>query len=126
MTVRDYNPEQDRAAVHRIWREIGWIQDNDAHRRGVDLHLDNARVLVAEVNGRAHVVTLGPESAAVTGSDASLPTLEASVGAFTRLWMGVRPASGLAVSDRLSGPPELLAALDRVLCLPEPQMEWLF
>lgn len=76
--------------------------------------------------GGEYVITLGHESAAATGQDASLPTLEASVGAFTRLWMGVRPASGLAVSDKLSGPPELLAALDRVVRLPQPHVEWLF
>ncbi len=76
--------------------------------------------------GGEYVITLGPESAAAPGSDPALPTLEASVGAFTRLWMGVRPASGLAVTDRLSGPPELLAALDRRLCLPQPYMDLQF
>ncbi|MBN2471746.1 MAG: GNAT family N-acetyltransferase [Anaerolineae bacterium] len=73
-----------------------------------------------------YAITLGPDSAAAPGSDPALPTLEASVGAFTRLWMGVRPASGLAVTDRLSGPPELLAALDRRLCLPQPYMDQQF
>ncbi|GAB4575933.1 MAG: hypothetical protein Kow0077_29900 [Anaerolineae bacterium] len=73
-----------------------------------------------------YIVTLGPESGAVPGEDSALPTLEASVGAFTRLWLGVRPASGLAVSDRLSGPPDLLATLDRVLRLPQPHTEWFF
>lgn len=76
--------------------------------------------------GGEYVITLGAESAAVSGQDASLPTLTASVGAFTRLWMGVLPASGLAVSAQLEGPPALLAALDRVLRLPQPRMEWLF
>ena len=73
-----------------------------------------------------YVVTLGPSSEAVRGSDGSLPTLRASVGALTRMWLGVRPASGLAVTDELAGPPELLAALDRVLCLPDPKPDWDF
>ncbi len=73
-----------------------------------------------------YVVTLGRESSAERGSDARLPTLTASVGAFTRLWLGVRPASGLAVTDDLVGPPDLLARLDRILCLPEPKTEWDF
>jgi hypothetical protein len=73
-----------------------------------------------------YVVTLGPSSRADPGTDSSLPTLAASVGAFTRLWFGVRPATGLAVTDELSGPPELLDALDRALRLPDPQLDWDF
>jgi len=71
-----------------------------------------------------YVVTLGPASGAEQGTDASLPTLQASVGAFTRLWLGVRPASGLVVTDELAGPPELLEALDWTLLLPEPKPDW--
>ena len=71
-----------------------------------------------------YVVTLGPSSSAEPGTDASLPTLAASVGAFTRMWLGVRPATGLAVTDELSGPPELLEALDWALLLPEPKPDW--
>ncbi len=73
-----------------------------------------------------YVVTLGPESQARLGSDPGLPLLRATVNAFTRLWMGVRPASGLAVTDDLSGPQELLAALDAALRLPTPRPGWGF
>lgn len=73
-----------------------------------------------------YVVTLGPSSTAKVGRDASLPTLFASVGAFTRLWMGVRPATGLSATDELSGQAELLKKLDRVLCLPQPKVDWEF
>jgi hypothetical protein len=73
-----------------------------------------------------YVVTLGPSSGAEVGADANLPTLTASVGAFTRLWLGVRPATGLAVTDDLAGPPELLDALDWALRLPEPRPDWDF
>ncbi|MBM3135274.1 MAG: hypothetical protein FJZ89_08355, partial [Chloroflexi bacterium] len=73
-----------------------------------------------------YVVTLGPSSGAEPGRDAALPTLAASVGAFTRLWLGVRPATSLAVTDDLSGPPALLANLDRVLRLPAPKPDWDF
>ena len=52
-----------------------------------------------------YVIALGPESSAEPGSDPALPTLDASVGAFTRMWLGVRPATGLAVTDDLDGPP---------------------
>lgn len=73
-----------------------------------------------------YLITLGPESGAAPGSDATLPTLTATVSAFTRLWLGVRQPSRLAVTDTLAGPPELLHALDRVLRLPVPEMDWDF
>ncbi len=73
-----------------------------------------------------YVVTLGPSSGAEPGADASLPTLTTSVGAFTRMWLGVRPATGLAITDELSGPPELLERLDRALRLPDPKPDWDF
>jgi len=76
--------------------------------------------------GGTYVVTLGPASSAEPGRDASLPTLTASVGAFTRLWLGVRPATGLAWTDTLSGPQDLLKRLDHVLRLPDPKPDWDF
>ncbi len=77
------------------------------------------------VGGR-YVVTLGPTSVAERGEDSSLPTLSATVGAFTRLWLGVGPATGLTVTDALSGPPELLGVLAEVLRLPAPRPDWDF
>jgi len=76
--------------------------------------------------GGEYVVQLGPSSEAEPGQDRSLPTLEASVGAFTRLWLGVAPASGLAVTDALAGPAALLADLERALLLPAPKVDWDF
>jgi hypothetical protein len=73
-----------------------------------------------------YIATLGPSSGAEAGTDPDIPTLEASVGAFTRMWLGVRPASGLAITDELSGPPELLEALDAIFRLPDPKPDWDF
>lgn len=73
-----------------------------------------------------YVVTLGPASRAERGSDPALPTLTASVNAFTRLWIGVRPATGLALTDDLAGPRDLLDALDAALRLPTPLPGWEF
>jgi len=73
-----------------------------------------------------YTVTLGPESGASAGKTEGLPELRASVGAFSRMWLGVRPASRLAWTDELAGPAELLDELDRVLCLPRPSSDWDF
>ncbi len=73
-----------------------------------------------------YVVSLGPSSCARRGADSSLATLEASVNAFTRMWLGVRPATGLAITDDLCGPSQLLEQLDRVLRLPDPKPDWDF
>jgi GNAT superfamily N-acetyltransferase len=74
-----------------------------------------------------YVVTLGPRSGAAEGHDEALPTLRASVGAFTRLWLGVQSATSLSVTDGLKGPPALLQELDGLLrCLPAPKWDWDF
>jgi len=109
------------AATHLEWGEarfnlqltdpIEQYLDEDAMWRGV---------------AGEYVVTLGSSSSAEVGVDRALPTLRATVGAFTRLWLGVRPATGLAVTDELAGPQELLEEVDRVLRLPNPKPDWDF
>jgi len=76
--------------------------------------------------GGHYVVQLGQDSFAELGNDASFPELNSSAGAFTRLWLGVRPATGLAITDDLSGPDELLRQLDRTLRVPPPRADWDF
>jgi predicted acetyltransferase len=71
-----------------------------------------------------YIIQLGSPSSATPGRDASLPNLQASVGAFTRMWMGIRPASGLSATDRLTAPEELLSRLDDAFCLPSPRLDW--
>jgi predicted acetyltransferase len=95
----------------RLTDPIAALLDDNAAWRGV---------------GGEYVVTLGPTSSAHPGSDTSLSTLSASINAFSRLWLGVRPATGLAATDDLSGPQSLLEELDRVLLLPEPKPDWEF
>jgi hypothetical protein len=73
-----------------------------------------------------YVVRLGPSSGIETGIDETLPTLVVTIGAFTRMWLGVRPATSLAITDRLSAPQELLEKLDWTLRLPEPKLDWDF
>jgi predicted acetyltransferase len=73
-----------------------------------------------------YVVEVGPTCRAAAGREPSLPTLTASVNAFSRLWLGVRPASTLSWTDELSGPEEILARLDRAFRLPPPSPDWEF
>ena len=59
----------------------------------------------------------------------SIRTSPCSVPAWERsraLWLGVRPAVSLAVTDDLGGPPELLALIDAALALPVPHFDWNF
>ncbi len=74
--------------------------------------------------GGAYTVRLGSASEVHEGLDEDVPVLEASVGAFTRLWLGVRPATGLSLTDDLDGPPALLEALDEAFRLPPPRAGW--
>jgi hypothetical protein len=77
-------------------------------------------------NSGSYVVTLGPESRAEKGTSPSLPTLHASVNAFSRLWLGAASATSLSWSDRLEAPGTLLQALDRTFRLPVPHPDWDF
>ena len=73
------------------------------------------------------VVTLGPESHAerVGAAPSGLDTLEASVNAFTRLWLGVGRPSALAfTSPDLKAPAELFEKLDETLLLTVPDPDW--
>ncbi|MHB9034599.1 MAG: hypothetical protein ACYC6L_16315, partial [Anaerolineae bacterium] len=74
--------------------------------------------------GGDYTVTLGESCEAVPGHHAGLPLLTTTVNAFTRMWLGVRPASGLAVTDELTASPELLRELDEKFRLPTPRIDW--
>lgn len=76
--------------------------------------------------GGEYVVTIGESSAVEQGRAADLPTLEASVNSFSRVWLGVRSASTLAVSDDVAGPPDLMRSLDHAFAVPEPRLGWFF
>lgn len=71
-----------------------------------------------------YTLTLGPHSQVSLGHQSDLPLLKTDIGTFTRLWMGVRPATGLAITGKLEAPESLLDELDDVLCLPDPRPDW--
>ena len=69
------------------------------------------------------MVTLGEESAAETGRSPNLPTLDVSVGAFTRLWLGVRDASSQTLTDDLASDDTATGARPGMR-LPRPYLAW--
>ena len=52
MIQRPYDPDRDRNAVERIWREVGWIESDD-QAKTLDVFLESGRTLVAELGGEA-------------------------------------------------------------------------
>ncbi len=76
--------------------------------------------------GGEYVVTLGEESVAKRGVDKSLETLECSVNAFTRLWLGNLSAASLRFSDDFKASDTLVNKLDQLIRLPIPQPDWMF
>ena len=73
-----------------------------------------------------YVIDFGEESSANPGQESGLPKMKASINAFSRFWFGVRPASHLAITDRLEADEKLLRNLDQVVRLPKPHLGWDF
>jgi len=76
--------------------------------------------------GGKYTLLLGKKCCLRKGFKADLPVLTASINAFSRMWLGLKPASGLACSDDLVADADLLKKLDQAFCLPEPQPDWWF
>lgn len=62
MTFRMFDPDRDTTAAHRIWQEVGWIEDgNKDAKRGLEFLIGCSRARVAELNGAAEcLVTTTP------------------------------------------------------------------
>ena len=50
MTIRLYDHDKDRAAAVRIWREVGWIDDEN-DEKGFDAFIASGRSLVGALDG---------------------------------------------------------------------------
>jgi hypothetical protein len=74
--------------------------------------------------GGDYTVAIGDPCTVEPGHRGGLPSMVATVNAFSRLWFGVRPASSLAITDRLQAPAGLLDELDVVLRMPPPGFGW--
>ncbi len=57
MCFRPYEPDRDKEAVHRIWRETGWIEPG--HEPHMDLFLEAGRTLVIEKRAAARAERKG-------------------------------------------------------------------
>ncbi|MDA1075950.1 MAG: sterol carrier protein domain-containing protein [Proteobacteria bacterium] len=68
--------------------------------------------------GGDYIVSLDENSSARRGLDANLPHLHADIGAFSRLFFGVVPATSLADTEALQADPALLSQLDVAFGLP--------
>ncbi len=77
------------------------------------------------IAGKYHL-TLGPEPKCERGHRQGEPHLEASVGAFTRMWLGVDSVAVIAATDSLSAPSSLLDDLGWFMMLPSPHTTWEF
>jgi predicted acetyltransferase len=70
--------------------------------------------------GGDYIVSLDDNSSATSGNDPDLPTLRADVGAYSRLFFGVAPATSLVLTDDMQAPEDLLVDLDAAFLLPRP------
>ncbi len=73
-----------------------------------------------------YAISFGKKSSVASGREKGLLELRASVGAFTRMWLGVRSATALSMTDELEAPGDLLRELDDLLRLPVPIPDWDF
>lgn len=76
--------------------------------------------------GGGYVVTADGSLHVEPGRDEGAPTLECSIAALSRWWLGVLPASGLMLRPGFSAPSDLVASLDEGHRIPKPFMGWDF
>ena len=71
-----------------------------------------------------YTLSLGVKSSLKKGLTGGLKTLRASIGDFTRFWMGIQSAEVLNISGVFEGSLELLNSLDRIYQIPVPEPDW--
>lgn len=112
------------ACLERTHLPCNEFQFNLALTDPIEPHLDDD--LEWRGTGGDYIITLGPNSNAERKTNPKLKTLTTTINAFTRMWMGARPATGLATTDTLNAPPELLEQLDQAFRLPDLKQDWGF
>ncbi len=76
--------------------------------------------------GGDYTIHFGEQSEAMPGHKKNLPVLHATVGGFSRLWLGSVRANALAVTGEIHGEQGLLDKLEQSLSLPLPKAGWEF
>ena len=78
--------------------------------------------------GGKYRLRLGSRCEVATAAiDSAVPTLRVGAGALSRMWIGSRAASSLALTDRIDASPDVLAALDEAFRPPAaPNYDWMF
>jgi hypothetical protein len=56
MKYREYDPSKDNPAIHRLWREIGWMSEDDLKK--VATGFKGVRATVAELNGEVESLAI--------------------------------------------------------------------
>ncbi len=87
-------------------------------------HLDSSQPWQG-ISGE-YTLHLGQECKVSAGHSKKLPQLNASVGGFSRLWLGAASATRLATSGDVTAADDLIENLDRVFLLPTPATGWQF
>ena len=72
------------------------------------------------------IVTIGPESSAVPGNDASLPSATATVNDLSRIWLGAASAEAVSVTGNFRADNSLVQQIDSLVQLPAPSVDWNF
>lgn len=72
------------------------------------------------------IVTLGEDSSAKQGTDASLPNASSTVNDFSRIWFGSSSAESVSVTGNFKAEPDLIQAIDTVVRIPAPVIDWDF
>lgn len=73
-----------------------------------------------------YTITLGESCSAAAGHKSGLPLLKASVGGFSRLWLGCASATAISLSGEIEGDQKLLNTIECSLSLPLPKTGWEF
>ena len=73
-----------------------------------------------------YILDLGKRSAAKKGYSEKLSTLECDVNNFTRMWLGVLPASVLQIYENFDCDEKLIKKLDDVFNFHKPCIDWGF
>ena len=72
------------------------------------------------------IIRIGEDSSATLGSDPALQTASCTVNDLSRIWFGSSTAESVSVTGDFRSDPELIQAIDRVVCIPTPVVDWDF